>query len=65
MDWFCELNQRQRFSWKQVRLRDSDGIELLVLVEAIHKIIKLQTMLLLKEWHEVFYNLDKDRLLLF
>lgn len=51
MNWFGELNQRQRFPWEHVWLCHSDCVVLLVLLEAIHQILELDAVLVFKQWH--------------
>lgn len=48
MDWFGELNQWEWLSWEHVRLCDSDGVVLLVLLEASDEVIVCETMLFFK-----------------
>ena len=65
MDWFRELDQRQWLTWKHIWFCDSDRIVLLILFQALHQIFKLNSMLIFKQRHQFFDNLDENRLLLF
>lgn len=64
MDRLGELYQWEAPSRKHVWLSDSDGVVLLVFLQAVHQVLKLDAVLVFKEWHKIFDDLDEDGLLL-
>lgn len=64
VDRLSKLNQRKRSPRKHVWLRNSDRIILFVLLEAVHQIFKLHTVLIFEKRHQILNNFDEYRLLL-
>jgi hypothetical protein len=64
VDWLRELDQRQWLAWKHIWFCNSNCVVLFILLQALHQIFKLNSMLIFKQRHQFLDNLDKNRLLL-